>query len=299
VIPGMVKSLPVLIGLSVFIGAPVCGAEGPVTAFVSIVPQKYFVEKIGGPLVDVSVMVVPGESPATYEPKPGQMVKLSRAELYFAIGVPFESVWLEKIAGANPEMKIVDTQRFIGQRPVKRHHHGEQRIPQHNAHGILDPHIWLSPPLVMLLARNILTALQEVDPVHREEYASNYKAFITQLVDLDEEIRELFHGIGERNQFMVYHPAWGYFADAYGLEQVPVELEGKEPKPAQVAQLIDTARARGIHVLFVQPQFSSRSARTIADAIDGTVVTADPLAADWDENLLRVARAIHEALPRP
>jgi zinc transport system substrate-binding protein len=151
----------------------------------------------------------------------------------------------------------------------------------------------------MLLARNILTALQEVDPVHREEYASNYKAFITQLVDLDEEIRELFHGIGERNQFMVYHPAWGYFADAYGLEQVPVELEGKEPKPAQVAQLIDTARARGIHVLFVQPQFSSRSARTIADAIDGTVVTADPLAADWDENLLRVARAIHEALPRP
>lgn len=151
----------------------------------------------------------------------------------------------------------------------------------------------------MILARNILVGLQGADPAHRNEYEENYKSFIMELVDLDAELRRLFQGIGKNNQFMVYHPAWGYFAEAYGLEQVPVELEGKEPKPAQVAQLIDHAKANGIRVLFVQPQFSSRSAKTIADAIGGNVVEADPLAFRWDENILDVARAIRTALPRP
>jgi len=271
----------------------------PITVFVSILPQKHFVEKIGGKWVDVSVMVVPGASPATYEPKPRQMVKLSSSALYFAIGVPFESVWLEKIAAANPAMKIVHTEASIQRRAMKAHRHGEGKGAQEDDHGILDPHIWLSPPLVMTIAENILRGLQEADPAHQEQYEANYKGFIAQLVELDAKIRTIFSGIGEKNQFMVYHPAWGYFADAYGLEQVPVELEGKEPKPAQVAQLIDSARTQGIRVLFVQPQFSSRSAQTIADAIGGTVVAADPLALDWDENLLRVAHAIQNALPKP
>ena len=175
----------------------------PITVFVSILPQKYFVEKIGRQYVDVSVMVVPGASPATYEPKPKQMVKLSSAALYFAIGVPFESVWLEKIAAANPAMKIVHTEASIQRRAMKAHRHGGKKGAQEDDHGILDPHIWLSPPLVMTIAENILRGLQEADPAHQEQYGANYRSFIAQLVELDAKIRTIFSGIEEKNQFMV------------------------------------------------------------------------------------------------
>ncbi|MBW2205213.1 MAG: zinc ABC transporter substrate-binding protein, partial [Deltaproteobacteria bacterium] len=208
---------------------------------VSIPPQKYLVHKIGGDLVDISVMVLPGSSPATYEPKPKQMVRLTESRIYFAIGVSFEEVWLKKFAQANPEMKIIATQNGIEKIPMKRHRHNDKER-NHNkgvAHtGTKDPHIWLSPPLVMLQTRNILDALVRVDPTNRGIYESNYKNFITELVHLDIKISNLFADAGQGTQFMVYHPAWGYFAEAYGLIQIPVEMEGKKPTPRGLQQLI-------------------------------------------------------------
>ncbi|MEA3232352.1 MAG: zinc ABC transporter substrate-binding protein [Thermodesulfobacteriota bacterium] len=263
------------------------------TVFVSILPQKYFVQQIGKDFVDVHVMVLPGASPATYEPKPRQMTTLSRADIYFSIGVPFEKAWLQKIVAATPEMKLIPIDRGIKKISMMPVHEDEKK--DHHDHGALDPHIWLSPPLVKKQARTILEALIEVDPDKALEYQSNYDVFIFEIDRLDMELKNIF---ADRQglKFMVFHPSWGYFARTYGLMQVPIEIEGKDPKPAQLKKLIETARAQHIKVVFVQPQFSSRSARQIAREIGGQVVTADSLALNWSENLEEVAGKIKAVL---
>ena len=275
-------------------------ASAAVSVFVSILPQKYFVEKIGKSLVDVHVMVAPGASPATYEPKPRQMIALSRAKLYFAVGVPFERAWLNKIAAAGPELRIVHTDEGIEKIPMAAHHHEE--IPamdtHEDAHGdeaSLDPHVWLSPPLVKILARHIYEALAEADPGHESIYAANYNAFLDELDALHQDLLAAFRG-NQGEAFMVFHPSWGYFAKAYGLRQIPIEMEGKDPKPAQLKDLITTAETMGVKVVFVQPQFSAKSARVIAEAIKGQVIFADPLAENWAENLRAQAAKFQKAL---
>ena len=181
--------------------------------------------------------------------------------------------------------------------PMKAHLHVKQKQEhtEKNDKGIKDPHVWTAPTQVMVLARNILVGLLIIDPAHRSVYEVNYKRFILELVDIDAEIREIF--AGEKDvAFMVFHPAWGYFADAYGLAQVPIEIEGKNPKPAQLKQFIEQAKKDGVKVIFVQPQFSTKSAETIAKAIGGQVVFADPLHPDWATNLLEQAAKFKAAL---
>jgi len=263
------------------------------TVFVSILPQKYFVQQIGNDFVDVHVMALPGASPATYEPKPKQMAMLSRADIYFSIGVPFEKVWLRKIVAANPGMKLIHTDRGIQKIPMMPVHDNEKK--DHHDHGALDPHIWLSPPLVKKQARTILETLIGVDPDNARDYQSNYDVFISEIDRLDRELKDIFADRRDL-QFMVFHPSWGYFAHTYGLVQVPIQIEGKDPKPAQLKAMIETARAQHIKVVFVQPQFSSRSVRQIAREIGGQVVTADSLALNWSENLEEVAGKIKVAL---
>lgn len=286
-------------------------ALAKVPVFVSIVPQKYFVQQIGKDLVDIQVMVLPGANPHIYEPKPQQMAAVSKASLYFSIGVPFEKFWLPKIVATHPDLRVVPTDLGIKKLPMQPHRHSdeeehpttaanEKAVPHsededHSESGIPDPHIWTSPPLVALQAQTILTALQEVDPEHRAAYAANYEAFIADINALDTDLRRAFAG-REGLQFMVLHPAWGYFAQTYGLEQVSVEIEGKDPKPAQLQKLINHARARGIKVVFVQPQFSTKSAELIAREIGGQIVFADPLAEDWFGNMREIAQKFQAAL---
>jgi zinc transport system substrate-binding protein len=297
----------------------ICAAAGKLPVFVSIVPQKYFVQQIGKDLVDVQAMVLPGASPHNYEPKPKQMADISKTKIYFTIGVPFENVWLKKIAAANPDMRVVHTDHGIEKLAMEAHnhhddhdegeHHGEEKHNHkkdvhhgeaehdHDDHGHagLDPHIWLSPPLVKMQARTILAALQEVDPAHRSVYEANFKAFTAQIDQLDSDLKRTFAG-KTGLQFIVFHPAWGYFAHAYELQQVPIEIEGKDPKPAQLKALIQHARKNGIKVVFVQPQFSTKSAEVVAREIGGQVVFANPLAEDWMANLREVANKFQSAL---
>ncbi|MCF8027770.1 MAG: zinc ABC transporter substrate-binding protein [Desulfobacteraceae bacterium] len=268
-------------------------AAGGLSAFVSIQPQKYFVERIGGDAVDVEVMVAPGAHPAVYEPSPRQMAALSKADLYFAAGVPFEDAWLEKIRAANPDLKIVHTDGWIQKQPIDRN--GSTEADHGHGHGNLDPHIWLSPPLVMIQARHILTALSQADPDNADTYEANGQKFISELAQLDTRLRRMFAQGRQNREFLVFHPSWGYFADAYGLKQIPVEISGKTPRATDLQRLITLAREKGIQTVLIQPQVSSKSAQTIARAIDGNVVSADPLAENWRENLVEVAGKVMEA----
>ncbi|MBD3170249.1 MAG: cation ABC transporter substrate-binding protein [candidate division Zixibacteria bacterium] len=263
-------------------------ADGKTQVTVSILPQKNFVEKIAGGLVDVQAMVPPGASPAVYEPKPSQMARLSRSKVYFAIGVPFEKTWLGKFAHVNGSMSVVRTDEGIEKNPMEDHHH-------HGSKGALDPHVWLSPRLVKKQVAIIRDALIRIDGANEQTYRTNYEKFIREIDRLDADIKEILKGVDNRS-FMVFHPTWGYFARDYGLTQVPIEIEGKEPKPAQLKEIIKTARAKNIGVVFVQPQFSMRSARVIADEIGAKLVELDPLAENWKENLLEAANTLKEEL---
>jgi zinc transport system substrate-binding protein len=175
------------------------------------------------------------------------------------------------------------------------HHAEAEHEEDDHEHTGLDPHIWLSPTVVKSQARTILAALQEVDPANRSVYEANFKAFTAEIDQLDTDLKKTFAG-KEGLQFMVFHPAWGYFAHAYRLKQVPVEIEGKDPKPAQLQELIQHAREKGIKVVFVQPQFSTKSAELIAREIGGQVAFANPLAEDWMANLRDVADKFQQAL---
>ena len=264
---------------------------------VSIVPQAYFVERIGGEHVAVQVMVEPGQSPHTYEPKPEQLVALSQSNVYFSIGVSFEDAWLERIAAASPGMLLVDTAAGIERRYIEAHDHGDDDDDHEEDYEgeNLDPHIWLSPRLVKIQARHMADALAELDPEHAQEYRDNLVAFEAEIDALDAEIRQQLAGLTSA-KFLVFHPSWGYFADEYGLEQVAIEMGGQEPSAAELAQLIALAREEGIRVVFAQPEFSTRSAEVIAQEIDGRVLLINPLALDWAENLREVARTVAEVL---
>ncbi len=327
-------------------------ANEALPVFVTVSPQKYFVEAIGKERVDVHVLVPPGADPHTYEPKPSQMVALSNTKLFFAIGIGYETVNLRKIVASNSQLQVIHTDHGIPKRSMAAHHHdhgdhsGEDSILTHenglhsledgaslqhpmeddhadqgheghsddghhhdhavqerkgegafhDGHGEgLDPHIWLSPRLVKIQAKSILSALLSADPGASDFYEKNYTQFMKEIDTLDQEIRHQMKG-KEGFRFMVFHPSWGYFADEYGLEQVPIEVEGKNPKPAQLKQLIQDARKDDIRVIFVQPQFSSKSAKIVAREIRGEVVYADPMAENWMENMKHIAKKFSEAI---
>lgn len=253
--------------------------------FVSILPMKYFVERISDENFDVQVLVSPGQSPATYEPTPRQMAKLNDAVVYFRIGVPFENVWINRIAAANPDMRIVDIREGIELREMSRHSHDNDSDARE---GIKDPHIWLSPSLVKIQARTICDALIEISPDKQNEFEENLDVFIVDLDNLSMEIKSILAEL-ESREFMVFHPSWGYFADEFNLKQIPIEIEGKEPGAKELAKLIDYAKERNIRVIFTQTQFSQRSAKAIASQFDGEVIMIDPLDEDYVHNLLKIA----------
>lgn len=265
-------------------------AVDKIDVVTSILPQKYFIDKIGGDLVDVTVMVKPGASPHSYEPTPRQMVGLSKSKIYFSMGVHFETIWMDKFVSVNPKLMIVKTDKGIEKIPIASYDHDETDVKhdsEHNTNYIPDPHVWLSPPLVRVIIKNIFEAFVSIDPDNKSVYEFNYKKFDEEILELDHKVKSILKG--GTKKFMIFHPSFGYFAKSYGLTQIPVEIEGKEPKPRDLNRLINHALENKIRVIFVQPQFSSKSANTIADAIDGEVVYVDPLAYNWPENIIKVA----------
>ncbi len=271
---------------------PLLAQAAVVKVTVSIPPQKRFVEWVGGEHVQVSVMVGPGQNPATYEPTPRQMAGLAQSRLYYRIGVPFESVWLQRMLSLNPGIRLLDARDGIALReiePAGGHHHDYDH--SHGESVRADPHIWLSPRRVVIMLRNLADTLSQIDPEHAREFAANARESIRRLQDLDRELRTRMGRLSSRD-LMVFHPSWGYFADDYGLRQIAIEASGREPGPKTLARLLDQARRLQIGMIFVQPQFSQAQAKTLAEALGVRVVAIDPLAEDYLENLRQVADSL-------
>lgn len=268
--------------------------DGQLLVAVSILPQRYIVEQVGGDAVHVEVMVGPGESPELYEPSTAQLRALRDTMLYMRIGVPFETTWLPRFASLNPAMRLVDTISDIQRISMHPDHYHETKFILEPSENVLDPHVWLSPALVKLQAETITDALAAARPKREEYFRGRMTDFGQRLDRLHAEIQEILADLPSRH-FLVYHPAWAYFARDYRLKMIPIERGGQEPSAPDLVAVIDNVRRYGIRVIFAQPEVSSASARVIAEQIGGRVVEISPLAADWEANLRRVARAIAEA----
>ncbi len=271
--------------LIVLLWLPALLAAAPLKVAVSVIPLKTLVEAVGGDQVEVVSMTRPGDSPAVFSPSPRQIDAAGSADLLFHVGAPLERLWLSRMRQSRPNMRMVDVRRGIALRRLAAHaHHAE-------AGSDLDPHVWTSPPLAKRMAATIRDALIEADPAHGADYRRRFERLARRIDALDKKIRALLAPVKHR-QFMVFHPAWGYFADTYGLTQVAIESEGKTPGARDLGKLIEQARRAGIRTLFVQPQFSTRLAERIARATGARIVTLDPLAPDFLDQILRAAQQI-------
>ncbi|MDQ1238466.1 MAG: zinc transport system substrate-binding protein [Thermodesulfobacteriota bacterium] len=319
-----------LSGISLAYGAD----QQKIRAFVSILPQAFFVSQVGGPHVDVRVLVDPGKDPHTFELTPKVMIDLSQADLFFALGLPFEQAIMRKLRGTTERVRIIDTANGVALLPLLHdheegehgsHHKGNKKLQgqtqgshssgsgshshSHDASTARgadkhhrDPHIWLDPSLVKIQASNIAQALINLDPGRADDFRKNLERFHQDLDELDAELAESLSPFrGQR--FYVYHPAFGYFAARYGLDQMPVEIEGKEPSPRHLTNLIRSAKKDHVKIIFVQPQFSQKTAQSLSEAIKGSVIAIDALSPDYLNNMRviteRLGQALHDGTSRP
>lgn len=274
--------------------------------FASIIPARFLVEEIGGERVIAETVVLPGESPATYEPGPRQMGRISTSPLLFRIGVPFENGFIPKLQDLAPDLQIVDLRQNLEIRILDAPHSHEEdekhadddhedSADQDHPAGSPDPHIWMSPRNMMVMAETVQQALTSLDPAGESWYRQRTAALVKALREVDLELSEALAS-ARGKQFFVYHPAFGYLADAYGLKQVPLEIEGKEPTARQLTQYIEEAKEEGVRIIFVQPEFPRESAKTVAAEIGGTVVPINSLSPDYIDNLRKVASLLQEGL---
>lgn len=262
----------------------------PIDIYVSILPQKWLLEKIGKNLITPHVLVSKGQDPHTFEPTPRQIVSLSAAKAYFTMNMQFENIMLHKLTHNNNALQSIDVTQGVERIAMNSEHHHHKDTENHNKQSelFLDPHIWLSISNLKIMADNMAKALISLDEVNAEQYKANLATTMELLSSLQQQLSEqLAPYRGER--FFVFHPSFGYFAHEFGLEQEAVEIEGKTPSPRQLSNLIRMAKEDRVKVIFTQPQFDKRSAQAIASAIGGSVVPLDPLAEDVENNLRLMA----------
>jgi zinc transport system substrate-binding protein len=254
----------------------------------SIPPHAWLIERIGGERVTVHTVLRPGESPTTHQPSDAQVSRVLEARAYLRCGVPFENgSWFRALAG---ELEVVDLRAGV---PVRRmfHSHAADAAGAPSGQSSVDPHIWLSPTRLEIQARTIADTLQQIDPDRAAEYAAALDRVLADFDQLDVRIADVLAPYRGRT-FVVFHPSWGYFADDYGLHQLAIEIEGKEPTDAELTGIQRRARDLGVTAIFVQPQISGRSAQAVAGTLGARLETLDPLAPDVIANLRHAADAI-------
>lgn len=274
-------------------------------AVVSVMPQAWLVRQLGHPYFDVLTLVQPVDNPHTYQPTDAQVSRVMQADVFFRTGMPFEKgSWFQAIQSSQ-KLSIVDLRQGIPLRRMERHvHHEEsdrhsQEMPQPDPHQpggeeASDPHIWLSPRLLKIQAATVAQNLSRIDPAHQDDYQHNLQLVSRQLDQLDTRIRQRL-AAAKGKAFFVFHPAWGYFADEYGLHQVAIEVEGKQPTDAELTKLQEEARREGIKVIFVQPQITGQAAGAVAAAVGAHLEQLNPEAEDVPASLLHAADAIAES----
>jgi zinc transport system substrate-binding protein len=266
--------------------------------FASIPPLAGFVERVAGEHAEVQSLVGPGQSPHTFEPTSRQVRDVSTAHLLIKVGMPFEKQVVGKVQQAARQLVVIDANAGIEMRRVasaEAHGHDGQEDEHDHDHapGELDPHTWMSSQLAKAQARNICRALSEAAPAHALDFEANCVRFEEELDALHAELAEKLAPYKGR-AFYVFHPAYGYFADEYGLRQVAIQSGGKQPAGRELAELVRQAKAEGTRVIIVQPQFDKRNAETIAQEIGATVAIVDPQARDY----VAMQRGLADAIVR-
>ncbi len=254
---------------------------------VSIPPQKYLINKIAGDLYYVNVLVPPGASPETYEISPSQMKMLEESRVFLITGhLAFEDIWKRKYARYGNQNTIADLSEGIDLITTE-YDHGD-----HSHYGA-DPHIWVSPKTMKILAENTLKALCEVYPDNSILFTAGYHELLQEINQADSILAELFDQLVNRS-FLIFHPALGYLARDYELEQIPVEFEGKTPPPAYMQKIVNIAREKKLHSIFIQKEFSIENARAIAREINGSIIQIDPLDENWYDQILFIGHKLKE-----
>jgi len=271
-------------------------SEDGIGVVVTIIPLQEIVKEIGGSSVRVTPLLQPGSTPHAFDPEPGQFIAVAKAEAYFYLGsgIEFEMVNMDALIQQNSKMLLVNCSEGVSLKTWSEHLHGGDEHDDGGVdhdHGIYDPHIWLSPTNMMIIAQNVYKGLVKIDPENQECYEENLGRYLQHLGELDGEIREIL-ATHEGKPFLVYHPSWGYFCDDYGLRQIAIEKEAEELTPRGLAEIITMANGEGIRVIVVSPLEDDTNARIIADEIDGSVVDADPLTSvfGYGKTLLRLAK---------
>lgn len=280
-----------LIPFLVFACAVFLFAEPKLSVAVTLAPYAKIVQEIAGEKVSVVTLVPPNANPHTFEPKPNSLRAFSKATLYLSDGSGLDQAWRPRFQGVNPNIRIVDVSQGVSWMKEEAHEHGHE----HEQDEELDPHIWNSPRMAIVIAANVCSALVEVDAPNAGLYRTNLEKFSKRLSDLDVQFTEVTKALPEdRRTFIVFHPSYGYLARDYGLNQVAVEMHGKEPKPRDLQKLVHEAKEHQVKTVFVQPQFSRRSAESLSREIQAKIVSIDPLAFDFEKELLTFLNALAE-----
>ncbi len=265
------------------------------TVSVTIEPQRYFVEKIVGDKFKVNTIVPAGTSPETYDPTPSQMIALGKSALYFKVGfLGFENAWGKNLKENNVEVDIINSSnniKLINENDDNTIEIGEHHDHAGHHHDGADPHTWSSPKSALIMAENMLNALIVADVENQKYYRDNFKLLETEIIETDRRITELLENASVKS-FIIYHPALGYFARDYNLTQYSIELDGKNPSPKQLKEMIDYANALGIKTIFVQKGFDIKNAESLANQVKASIHSIDPLSYNWSEEMIRIAEIL-------
>lgn len=254
---------------------------------VTIEPQRFFLEKLVGDKFAVNTLVPPGAAPETYEPSPSVMMDLGKSAIYFRVGnLGFENVWVEKLTENNPEVAVVNCSRDI--ELMEGHNHCSHGGDNHDHSHASDPHVWSSPRAMLAFSRNMYDALVEYDPHNRGYYTANFEELTRLIRTTDSLVAEKLKNTPSRT-FVIYHPALSYFARDYGLRQESIEFEGKNPSPSQMKSLIDASKKENVNTVFIQKGFDIKNAEVVAKELEAEVHEINPLAYEWDDELIRIA----------
>lgn len=283
------KGLKVGISLLFALLLMACGDKRTIEQVVSVTiePQRYFAEKIAGDKFTIHCVVPAGQSPETYDPTPQQMVQVSQSKGYLKVGsLGFELAWMDNIQKNNSALQVFDLSKGIDPiESVEEHeHHGHH-------HGGVDPHTWSSISGAKVIAKNTLDAFVLLDPAHADYYRSNYDQLLVEIEQTKDSVSALLKPLAGK-AFIIYHPALTYLAKEYGLTQLCIEMDGKEPSPAQLKELVEMAREHDAKVVFVQMEFDRKNAELIAKETGCRLVPINPLVYHWSEEMIYIAKSL-------